>query len=328
VKRVHVWVLAGLLVCASQAAGQDWARKMFEITNHEFGTVGRGTKQEFAFAFTNNYKEDVHVASVRSSCGCTTPHVTKDLLKTHEKAEIVTVYNTKSFLGAKSATITVVFDQPYYAEVQLTVTGYIRSDVVFSPGSVDFGEVSPGNEAQVAVEVAYAGRDDWQIVDVRSANRNFEVELDETERSSGRVNYKMVVHLKTSAPPGYLQDQLTIVTNDANSKTISLPVEGQVTSPLSVSPSSLFLGILTPGQTVKKNLVVRGAKPFKITGLQCADARFTLPSPAAESKTLHFIPVEFTAGTEDAKIAEKIVIQTDLNGGLTAECLATATVKP
>lgn len=319
-----IWLAAAF---AAEVHAQDWARKMFKTASHDFGAVGRGSKQEFAFEFTNVYKEDVRIATIRSTCGCTTVRVTKDVLKTFEKAEVIATYNTRSFLGAKSSTITVVIDQPYYAEVQLNVTGYIRSDVVFSPGAVEFGAVEVGRGAERKIDVAYAGRSDWEIVDIRSANEHFEVELDETLRSSGRVNYSMTVRLQPTAPVGYINDQLTIVTNDGGVKTITVPVEGQVESPLSVSPASLFLGILEPGQTVKKMVVVKGNKPFRIVGIHCEDDHFTFSDPPDESKPLHFVPVEFTAGTEDAKVARKITIETDLGSQLATEFTATATVK-
>lgn len=317
-----------MTVLVAPSSAQDWARKMFKVTNHDFGTVGRGSKQEFAFEFTNLYKESVHIDSVRSSCGCTTTSVTKDRLATLESAAIVATYNTRSFLGPKSATITVVIDEPYFAEVQLTVSGYIRSDVVFNPGAVAFGALEAGAGGEAKLDVAYAGRQDWEIVDVRSANEYLEVELEETLRSSGRVNYTMIVHLKPTAPVGYIQDQLTIVTNDGGSRQVSLPVEGKVQSPLSVNPASLFLGVVTPGQTVKKTLVVKGTKPFKIVSIKCEDPQFSFAEPADESKPLHFVSVEFTAGEGEAKIAEKILIETDLGQGLSADCTATATIKP
>ena len=58
---------------AGQASAQDWADKMFKVKEHDFRIVGRGTKSEFHFEFTNLYEEDVHIQSVRTSCGCTTP---------------------------------------------------------------------------------------------------------------------------------------------------------------------------------------------------------------------------------------------------------------
>ena len=92
----------------------------------------------------NIYLEDVHVAAVRTSCGCTSVRIANDSLKTYEKGAIVATFNTPSFLGQHGATITVTFDKPFYAEVQLHVSGYIRSDVVFDPGSVQIGDLKQG----------------------------------------------------------------------------------------------------------------------------------------------------------------------------------------
>src|SRR5205807_9771104 len=59
-----------VLVGSSSSLGQDWARKMFSESSHDFGTVARGAKVEHRFQFNNPYQETAHVAGVRSSCGC------------------------------------------------------------------------------------------------------------------------------------------------------------------------------------------------------------------------------------------------------------------
>ena len=71
--------------CGPRSA-QEWATKMFSVTSHNFGTVAKGSKTEYRFVFRNIYKEDLHVVGVRTSCGCTSPEVTKRDLKTHETA--------------------------------------------------------------------------------------------------------------------------------------------------------------------------------------------------------------------------------------------------
>ena len=325
-RRIPALVLLSVFLVSAEAAAQDWARKMFQAHSHDFGIVARGSKQEYSFILTNLYKEDVRISGVRSTCGCTTARVTKERLKTHEQSEIVVAYNTRSFLGAKGSTITVIVDEPFYAEVQLTVRGYIRSDVVFQPGVVEFGSVDAGQEKSQRISVSYAGREDWEIVDVRSANEHFEVELDETLRNGGRVNYDMLVRLKPDAPPGFIHDQLLIITNDSGVSHVSLPVEGQVVSAISVSPASLFLGVLKPGESVRKRLVVRGSQPFRILSVQCDDKSFTFETPA-DSKSLHFVPVEFTASEETGQIERRIEIVTDLGQGFSAECVANATIR-
>jgi len=132
---VFLAVAAGLAASGRPAAAQEWAKKMFSVTSHNFGTVARGSKTEYRFVFRNLYEEDIHVSGVRTSCGCTSPSVTKKLLKTHETSEVVATFNTRTFLGQHGATLTVTFDRPFTAEVQLRVAGNIRGDVTFEPPS-------------------------------------------------------------------------------------------------------------------------------------------------------------------------------------------------
>jgi hypothetical protein len=327
VTRSTVLALLLLVVGTSSAAAQQWAAKMFAERTHDFGAVARGSKAEYRFEFENIYVEDVHVARVYSSCGCTEPSITKSTVKTWEKSAIVCKYNTRSFLGRKGATITVVLDKPYYAEVQLSVKGYIRSDVVFDPGVVDFGDVKQFSAAEKSVKLSYAGRSDWRIVDVRSANHHFEVELSETQRYGGRVGYDMLIRLLPDAPAGYFQDQLTIISDDAQRRTIPIAVNGHVVSPLTVSPASLFLGILNPGESVTKPLVVRGTEPFRVLRVTCPDGCFAFPDPPDEEKTLHVLQVTYTAGESPGKVAQNIEIETDLGSGAVTKSLATATVR-
>lgn len=133
--------LAAAVAPCDAVSAQEWATKMFSTTSHNFGTVAKGSKTEYRFVFRNIYKEPLHVVGVRTSCGCTSPEVTVRDLKTHETGEVVAKFNTRTFLGQHGATLTVTFDKPYYAEVQLRVAGNIRGDVTFEPPFVDLGNV-------------------------------------------------------------------------------------------------------------------------------------------------------------------------------------------
>lgn len=315
-----------VLLAAAQAPAQEWAKQLFKTHSHDFGTVARGSKTIYEFEMENVFEEDIHIASVRASCGCTIPSIKKDTLKTWEKGAIIAEFNTRAFLGQRSATVTVTIDKPFYAEVQLNVKGYIRSDIVFNPGTVNFGEVDNGSPAVKKVELSYAGRDSWKILDVRSANPHLEVELNEKTRGGGRVAYEMQVRLTDDAAEGYLEDQLTIITDDARLKNIALPVEGRIVAPLTVSPGSLFLGVLEPGQKVTKQLVVKGKQPFKVLAVKCSDNCFEFKT-TTEAKTLHLIPVTFTAGDSPGKLVQTIEIETDMVKCNGATCTATATIK-
>lgn len=323
--RTLVRTLLIVLATHSVASAQEWARKMFEETKHDFGAVARGAKAEFRFKLKNVYLEDVHVASVRSSCGCTSPTIERDLLKTYEKGAILATFNTRAFNGQKSATVTVTFDKPYYAEVQLQVSGFIRSDVVLTPGGAEFGSIDAGAEAAKKIAIAYEGRSDWAITEIKSGSPYVEAVAEETSRIGGRVNYELTVMITPDAPPGYVKEQLIIVTNDRGGTEFPVDVEALVASDLTISPASLFLGALKPGQKVTKQVVMKAKKPFRITGVSCEDDCFEFKTPR-DAKAVQLVPIVFTAGDEPGRLSYKIQIHTDLGQETVSELSAFAQV--
>ena len=288
---------------------------MFDHTSYDFGVIARGSKIEHRFTMENLYLEDMRIKDITSSCQCTTVEFSKQPLKTYETMEIVATVDTRKFLGKKEATLRVVLDEPFPAEIRLHVYSYIRSDVVFEPGSVQFDTVDHGTEVQRTVRISYAGRSDWQIDDVQSAFPYLQARLDLLGRSTGKVEYDLTVTLRKDAPVGYLRDHLILVTNDNNrdASRVPLAVEGIIVAPVSAGPSPLPLGVLKTGQAVTRAVVVRGKVPFRIVDVTGPDDRFQFELPDA-MRPVQLVPVTFTAGATPGKVTGTIRIQTDLKG--------------
>lgn len=304
------------------AFGEQWAQKLFTETHHDFGTVSRNAKTEHSFVIENCFEEDVHIASIRSSCGCTNPVLTKKTLKSWEKGEVIAQFNTRSFIGTKSAEITLVIDRPYYAEVKLTVGGIIRSDIVVEPGEVRFGDVDQGTSKTVDLKVSYAGRRDWKVKDIRGNSEFLEVRLDPIQRQGTLTNYLLHIKLKDNAPIGELMDELVVVTNDEKNEQFSLPVSAKIIPPVSISPVFVALGDIGLGKSIQQRVIVRSKKPFSITSIDCEDARFKFAIPEG-SKPIHIIPFTFMGELPDEQASEalkqKVVIHTSLGEEMTAE---------
>ena len=293
-----------LLAAAPAARGQKWASDMFDHTSHDFVTVARGAKVEHRFKFENIYVEDVHVAWLRTACQCTTPRVTKDTLKTWETAEVVVTLDTRRFLGRKDATITVKFDKPFEAEVQLQVHCNIRGDVVVQQGSVDFGSLPQGSGAEQHATISYAGRHDWKILRVESANPNLSGKVTESSRALvegvWRVDYDLLVTLKKTTPEGYIRNDVVLVTDDANPQSVRVPVpiEAVIRPAVAVNPSPMMMPSIAPGDAITRPLIVHGNTPFHILSVKCDDKRFQCVPPSA-ANLLHRLPVTFTAAADE-----------------------------
>jgi hypothetical protein len=305
------WLI--VLFMAASCSAQEWADKMFETRSHDFGTVARGAKAEYAFQLTNLYLEEVHIASVRTSCGCTTPRIENETLKTYEKGAIIAHINSESRLGQQGATLTVTIDRPFYAEVQLNVKVYVYSDVLLEPASVVLGSVWQGNAVERTIRVRYTGQADWQVLEVRSGNPHLTGTVRQTAREVGSIAYDLKVVLDKSAPAGYANEYIWLITNDPYTQYVPIPVEGQVQAAVSVSPTSLFLGVVQPGQSITRQIAVQGQRPFRITSIR-ADSdclKLTIPKER-EPKTLYLVPITFIAPGKAGPVAPTIQIETDL----------------
>ena len=319
--------------CVAQLAfGEEWVAKMFPERKHDFGTVARGADTVYRFPVKNIYKQDVELVNVRSSCGCTTPKIEGNVLKTGETGYIVARFNTAStFTGMHGATLTVEVkwnDKGILrrGETQLRIDGNIRGDVVFKPGAVRFENVDQGGGAEQRVTVSYAGRDSWKITDVRGASDDIEVELTEKQRYSGRVAYDLLVRVKDSAKAGYLNEQLVLVTNDKSNPRIPIQVAGRIVPQISASPEPLMLGEVALGQPVSKKVIVRGKKPFKIVSVACPEDPSFQFKTDDKSSDRHFVEITFEPKGHSGKVKQTIHITTDLGESLGTTVTAYANV--
>lgn len=318
--------LAIMLVSTSCVSAAQ-VSSMFRTTNHDFGTVARAAKTEFRFEFENPYPQPIHVRSVRASCGCTTPIVETETVEPGGRGTILARFNTGTFTGSRSATLTVTFDRPSYTEVQLHVKGYIRSDVVFNPGEVAFATVREGESKSVAVDIDYAGRNDWKIVEVTSQDSFLSGQVEEVSRNGGRVKYRMNVAIDGKAPAGNLQSEILIVTNDRNLKRVPLKVNATIQANVAVTPQMMALGEIKPGDSVKQVVVIRGYQPFNVVDIESSefDIRF---DRTTEAKPLHTLPLTISPRNGSGEVKGKILVKTDLPGEQTVEVGAVYSVKP
>jgi hypothetical protein len=300
-----------LVLAGARTNAQDykWARDMFEKQEHDFGVVARGSDARYRLKITNKYVEPVHISNVATSCGCTAAKPSQDRLASRESAYIELTMDTRKFQHQKDSSVTVTFDQPYYAEVRIPVRAYIRSDVVLTPGGAQFGAITPGADAERKIGVAYAGRGSWKIKDVISKNPNIAAKVAETRRDGQYVNYDLVVTVKGSAPLGELRDQVTLVSDDAGNPYIPVLVEGRVEAEYSVSPELVSFGNVAPGAKKTMTVFVRGKRPFSIEKIESEHSQGMFEyRPPKDTRQMQAVPLTFIAPDEEQTVNEEFTV--------------------
>ncbi len=115
------------------------------------------------------------------------------------------------------------------------------------------------------------------------------------------------------------------MTNDSGSSHLQLRIGGRVVPPVTLSPAALFMGVVQPNQVVTKKIAVRSRQPFRILSIEPREGAFEYVV-SDKAKKLHMVSITFTAGEKTAKVVETIKIVTDLDGGVSATCQASAAV--
>lgn len=282
---------------------------------HDFGSVARAAKTEHRFEIRNPFKQPMHLSSISASCGCTTPIIETQTIQPGETGSVLARFNTGTFSGDRKASLNLTIDQPTFMQVQLNVKGYIRTDIVINPGELNFGTVPEGEVKEVEANVEYAGRSDWKITGLHSNSSFISATFEETQRANGRVAYKIKAKLSPDGQTGAQSTMITLQTNDNRLKSVPLAVNAQIQAPLSVSPGSVALGEMKPGQPMTQRILVKGTQPFQIVDVQVPDMQVNF-EPTSEAKAIQFLNVTLTPEStlSSGSGKSRMTIITDMDG--------------
>jgi hypothetical protein len=319
-RRALIALILILVLGSSDPAPADnkaWADKLFQgNTSHDFGSVPRGAQLSYRFPLTNIYATELHIVTIRASCGCTTVTPATKVLKPRQTSYIDIFMDTRKFTGPKAVTIYLTVGPDYISTATLRVTANSRADVVFNPGQVNFGVVSPGQTPKQTIDVEYAGVLPWKVTEVVKTSAPFNVTVEELYRRPGQVGYRATVALKADAPAGPLHHQLQLRTNDKESPLLPILVEGTVQAPLTVVPGTVAMGDLRVNEVKTQRVVVRGTKPFRITAIDGLGDGLTAPLPS-KTATVHFITIQYQPG-KTGSLSKQLQVKTDLDQNASA----------
>ena len=314
-----------IVFAEKNVVANSWGTNLFATHRHDFGRVALGADAEFRFELTNIYNHELRLVGIRSSCSCVLPRLSTQILQPGETGAVIARFNTTGqHLRSKSSVITVQLETIINGvqrrdTVQLFVSGYIRPDVLLTPGSIEFGAVAEGTSAVRTLLMEHTGRPGWALMSVERSLPFIHARAEEIRRDRGDVTYRITATLLENAPPGYVRDVLRFTTNElqpgrAEPVEVMVPIHGVVTAAIRTKPSPMQIGILAPGETAVKNIVVRSETPFRITNVAASDNRFRFAF-SDQASTVQLISVSFSARQmlpgQSQNIADVIRISTN-----------------
>ncbi len=305
-------VLLGSCLAAGPAAAASWADALFDELSKDFGSVPRGPTLTHPFRVRNNTDRPVNIAGLRVSCGCVTATVRQNYLKPGEETYLLAQMDTTRFTGVKSVTIFVTFNAPAVEEVRLWVQANGRNDFSISPDTLAFGQLRRGNYPPASAQVTFYGNSEARVTGVK-CDSNYVVTSPpkEVRRQDTEVVYQITARLRDDAPVGKWYTDLWLTTNTPDTPPIRLPLTVEIQSSLSVSPDPVAMGSIKLKDESERRVVVRGIKPFKITGVTGTDADLVARDNTTESKAVHVLTLKLK-GTQPGNFNRTLRILTDL----------------
>lgn len=306
-----VALLVFLLFPTGKTAAGTWADGLFDELNKDFGSVPRGALLQHNFRVVNNTKDVVGISGIRSSCGCTTAHITKRYLQPGEEVPVQIRMDSGRFRGPKTVTLYVRIDRPEVQEVRIWVKANSRDDIGITPDVLDFKQVQSGQGAFGKVAVRFFGMPQAEITECQPASGYLDAKVVEEKRTELETVFSLEVNLKKMAPVGRWYSDIWLTTNQSGTPRIRVPVRMEVVSNLVASPASVEFGPVEKGKEIERKVVIRGANPFRIlkveTGNDLVKTRFS----SDLSKTTHV--VTFTIKNEkNTPLEGNIQVSTDL----------------
>lgn len=315
------------LWAAGNAPAASWADALFDEQARDFGSVPRGPTLTHPFRVTNKTNAPVNISSVRVSCGCVTATAMQSFLQPGESTAIYAQMDTRRFNGAKSVTIYVQFNQPQFEEVHLVVQANSRDDVTLTPESLAFGQTKRGAGPTASINLSFLGGTQYRITEVRSESNYVQPSVKEVRREGNEVTYQLNAKLRPDVPVGKWYTDVWVTTNNPATPRVRVPLTVEVESALTVSPATAALGQVKAGDPIERKIIVRGTKPFKITGVKGGDGQLTVQAPGAESKAVHILTLSFKP-SKTGEYTWNLQVLTDMKEDSEVEFQAKAQVIP
>src|SRR6185312_5136245 len=185
----------------------------------------------------------------------------------------------------------VQFDQPRVEEARLWVQANSRDDVTFTPDTIAFGRVKRGSTPENAVTINFLGGGQTHVTEVKSESNYVAPALRQVRRENNEVSYELQAKIRPDTPPGKWYTDIWLKTNNPAMPRLRVPVTVEVEAALSVSPNTIVLGEVKAGTESDRKVIIRGVKPFNITGFAGTDNELRVRETSSGNKDIHVLTV-------------------------------------
>lgn len=224
--KILVAVTLFVLCVGSNALAQE---PRFEIgpAEHHFGKVFEGDIVQHTFSFRNAGTAPLIINRVRSSCGCTVPRLSAEILAPGDTAEIAMIFDTARFRGQQVKTVYLYTNDPRREVIQLSMHGMVEQIIVAEPSRIDYGVVKSGESAEIDVVLSSRIQAPITLRNIRLTHPDMQAELSQNILQPG-APATLTLRVLPSQDRGRLSGYVVIATDNPRLPEMRIAVFGMV----------------------------------------------------------------------------------------------------
>lgn len=247
---------------APGAKGGKAGRIACDKATWDFGLEAQFATLKHDYVIRNDGKGTLNILRVVPQCQCAAGLPEKRNLAPGESTEISATMRTLTFQGRVTKTITVVTDDPVTPNFKLTVTGLVQPPYIVEPKEIHLGSVSKTDETKPReLRVLVTKGLPINILDVKSSDPHVSCELvaEPKPLPNGSIEHLFHVKMAPGLPVGHIRETLTIVTDNKNKRSSTVPVIASVSGEVMVTPRTFNMGRVKAGAAIKRELSIKKA---------------------------------------------------------------------
>ncbi len=224
---------------------------LFETPDFNFGKIYKGQKAEHIFKFKNQGNTDLQISKVKSSCGCTAAILTNKTIPPGETGEIKTTFNSGSYNGKVTKSITVNSNDPDNPITRLTISGEVSELISITPARVNFGSIYIGSKIDKVITVT---SDTSFNINKLTASKPF---LNASIKEKKDSEYTINVSSKDNQEIGRFSGAVFLETDNKEQPRVTIPVFGEITGDITAYPKKLYYGKIKKGEERTQKVFVK-----------------------------------------------------------------------
>jgi hypothetical protein len=225
----------------------------------DLGQVPQGQEYKHKFVVQNIGNSQLEIRQVVPSCQCAAAMPERNRLEPSEETYVEVSLRTLTYTGNLHKTVTIQSNDATKPQVQLQIRAEVMPPYYVVPATLELGSFSKAEASKrVPFKIIISRGSTVTIKGMTPTSELLKLEAEGSweEAADGTKSKTYYVQYAKGAPVGLLRESIWIDTDLAVKPRINLVAVGSVEGEVTVSPATLNLGRVKPGDSVTTPFIV------------------------------------------------------------------------